>query len=157
MSNHDDDCLPPSSSAVRQRALCWHDEVRLSLRRALRAVAATRNGESFAVDKLRACASEIVAVVGMQVDGEDASLAPVLATLDAWGPQRVALLQELHEREHLAAENTLVETDDPTLLASGFERSIREILRALRIEERELLDEEMLDDTTIVVRWQSGG
>jgi hypothetical protein len=89
-------------------------------------------------------------VVRRQVAAEDLQLAPVLQSLDAWGPQRKARLDALHEREQAAVEHALEAEDDARVLASHLGESIREIVRVLRLEEKELLDAELLDDTTTV-------
>ncbi len=148
---------PPSSSVVREAAMAWHRDVRRALARGLRAVAEARKSPTGSSEHLLGAAAGIAAVVHRQVAAENANLAPVLAELDAWGALRVAKMQELHQREEAALVHP-PESADPASLAPKLEASIREILRALRIEEKELLDADLLDDSTTVPRGpQSAG
>jgi hypothetical protein len=141
---------------VREEAIAWHRDVRRALARGLRTVAETKKDPAGAADRLVASAAGIAAVVRRQVAAESAILRPILEHLDAWGPLRAAKLDALHEREQQALAKALA-GGDGAVLASSLEGSIREILRALRIEEKELLDADLLDDSTTVARTQSSG
>ncbi len=152
-----DDSGPPSSSVVRTAALAWHRDVRRALARGLRAASAARAHTPDANDLLHASAEGIAAVVRRQIQAETRDLAPVLEQLDAWGPQRLERLKELHEREQAAATHALDPHTDVLLLATKLEASIREIVRTLRLEEKELLDADLLDDSTLVQTKQFGG
>lgn len=146
---------PPSSSVVREAALAWHRDVRRALARGLHSIAEARAGRTDS-DRLRASAAGIAAVVRRQVEAESHNLGPVLAQLDAWGPQRVAQMESAHRREEAALVHA-TDGDDPSTLATSLEASVREILRALRLEEKEVLDADLLDDTTTVSTRQSSG
>ncbi|MFO0555637.1 MAG: hypothetical protein U0271_45080 [Polyangiaceae bacterium] len=150
------DIEPSPNSAVRLAALASHRQVREVLARGLAAVSSARSKPDGA-DHLLGSATRIAAVVRNQVKLEDERLGPILAQLDAWGPQRRARLSELHEREQVAAGSALAMEADAETLATNLKRAILEILRVLRIEEKELLDADLLDDTTAVVKGQSGG
>jgi hypothetical protein len=138
---------PPSASAIRDATLALHRDVRLALARGLRAIAAARTETPGAHDELSASAEAIAAIVRTQIVVESEHLTPILAELDAWGAQRLQRMTELHAREQSAASQ---------LSASNLHASIRGILRALRLEEKELLDADLLDDS-LVVRECGGG
>jgi hypothetical protein len=145
MTNHDD-----SPVSARAASLAWHHDVRRALARGLGSIAAARAAAPGAVHSLRESAYGIAAVVRGQVAAEDLQLAPVLQRLDAWGPSRKARLDALHDREQAAVEHALEAEDDARMLAGHLGESIREIVRVLRLEEKELLDADLLDDTTTV-------
>lgn len=155
MGSNDD--APLSSSVVREAALAWHRDVRVALAKGLRAISAAQAGADDAAGALRACAGDIAATVRRQVVSEDQKLAPVLRELDAWGPLRVERLDALHAREQAAVDRALADDADGQALAARLRASIGEILTVLRIEEKELLDADLLDDSTTVSRGQSGG
>ncbi len=155
MNEHDDDA-PPSSSAVRSAALTWHADVRRELARGLAAIRAVRVGDADGPSRLRAAAASIAIVVRRQIHAEAAQLAPVLESLDAWGPQRVELLASAHAAEKEALGPALRRDVSTSEQADALESAIRAILVSLRLEEQELLDPDLLDDTTIVNPWQGG-
>jgi hypothetical protein len=66
------------------------------------------------------------------------------------------MLETVHQRERSALSGALGTDAEPSVRATQLETSIREILRALRLEEKELLDPDLLDDTTIVNIRQGG-
>lgn len=150
------DDAPPSSSMVREAALAWHRDVRRALARGLRAVAAAQAGALDAEEQLRTSAGGIAAVVRRQVLAEDINLAPILLELDAWGALRKDRLDVLHAREQEAVHQALAASRSTTP-AAQLGAAIREILRVLRLEEKELLDADLLDDSTTVARGQSAG
>lgn len=145
---------PPSSSAVRVATLARHQEVRLVLARGLDAVRAVRAHEAGAAQRLEAAAVAIAAVVHYQILAEDRGLGPVLATLDAWGPQRLEALESIHEEERAALDRAFGQGE--LARADVLEEAIRTLVRVLRTEEEALLDPDTLDDSTIVNPWQGG-
>lgn len=154
MGSYDD--APPSSSMVREAALAWHRDVRRALARGLRAVASAQANHADANEQLCVSAAGIAAVVRRQVAAEDINLAPILLELDAWGAMRKDRLDVLHAREQAAVNQALAATGSTTQ-AAQLGSAIREILRVLRLEEKELLDADLLDDSTTVSRGQSAG
>ncbi len=151
-----DDDSPPSSSAVREAALVRHADVRRELSRGIAAVRAMRAGEADGPQRIRAAIQGIASAVRKQIRADDLELAPILETLDAWGPQRVELLESAHAEERSAVAQVLETDAKVAQRAALLETSIRAILQALRVSEKELLDPDLLDESTIVNPWQGG-
>ncbi len=156
MSSLSHDASAPSPSEARDSSLDLHSVVRRALGQGLNAVHAARAGEPDAASRLRQAALGIAAVVRRQIRAEDVTLAPILEKLDAWGPERVRLLESAHAQERAAVSRALEPAAEVSAEASELEAAIRQILRALRLEERELLDADGLDDSTIVNPYQGG-
>jgi hypothetical protein len=87
------------------------------------------------------------------IEREDARLGPVLAEIDAWGPQRVERLQE-HRRIELATLAEMIQRlgqplrDGP--LGAHVLRFVAWIEAELAREEREELDADVLRDDVVV-------
>jgi hypothetical protein len=102
---------------------------------------------------------ELIEAVERHLSMEDEKLAPVLATLDAWGDQRRAQLEQVHERERKAlgrARSQEPSVCDTRSLASSARYLVDEVLRSLNWEESHLLDPEVFRDDCIVTS-QLGG
>ena len=78
---------------------------------------------------------------------EEAMLQPVLRTIDAWGPERVARMERVHKAEHramAAAMETAAMATPPKRLASVARVMADELIAHIQDEEKYLLSRSVL-------------
>jgi hypothetical protein len=86
---------------------------------------------------------------------EEELLRGILATVDAWGPARVEIMDESHEREHQALHDALLNLPKmPGPLApSSLDALFHRVLEHMKREERTLLSEDVLKDDAVLVEF----
>jgi hypothetical protein len=138
-------------SEIRMRYLCEHQQLRDAASRLVEQARACDCSE------LRAPLSQAIATLlgelRAHLEREDAALGPVLADIDAWGPQRVARLRE-HRRIELARLTEMVDRLREPLregpLGPYVLQFVAWIEAELAREESEELDAGLLRDSPVV-------
>lgn len=91
---------------------------------------------------------------------EDRLLAPVLETIDAWGPVRARDLRREHALQRNALKRALQVLEQPKASAAGLAASIEDLLNDLQLdmerEEAELLRSDLLLDEMITMNTSGG-
>jgi hypothetical protein len=154
--------IPPpgaSADAARVRALELHAELRGAMREALGWANGVLAGDAAAELALRHAAAAFAAAVRNHVHEEHRSLEPILATVDAWGPQRCEQLDDQHRCEIVAVEDSdeaAFALDSPEDLARLVRQAVAAVLRCLRREERDILDPDLLTDNPVRTEQNTG-
>ena len=135
---------------LREKLLAQHRHLKGLLANVHEHTARIRaGGGPGAVDSLRNVLRELRDATGAHLAEEDATLGPLLPEIDAWGPQRVALMEREHKAEHAALLKAIeaaavARTHDE--LVDQADRSAREFLQHIEVEERFLVNGELLND-----------
>lgn len=90
---------------------------------------------------------------------EEALLRDELPTIDAWGPQREALMNENHEKEHatvLRSISEAVSAGAPGEIAQHVRDLMRRVLEHMKSEEKEILHPDLLRDDVVSIQGMSG-
>jgi hypothetical protein len=142
----------PRLEQVREQTIHVHIELKRLMREVHGLYRRVDWGELDAAPVLHDQLRKLVAEVERQVALEQALLAPVLATLDAWGALREGQLREVHDREQSAIRQVDREAspDDAARLAVAARYLVAEVLREIRWEEQHLLDPDLFSDDAII-------
>lgn len=146
------DQLTPSQ--VRALVLTEHEHLRQLSAQALDCARIVLRGEvaDEAAARLREAARSAYTALVVHTELEDRELAPVLETLDAWGPARASVLRREHVLQRLALDRALAAletTRGNVLLAASVEDVLLDILRDMDREEAEVLTLDLLCDDVI--------
>jgi hypothetical protein len=139
-----------SPGQVREEAMALHRELRVRVREALRAADRGARGEASEAElddelaRLRAAVRHVAA-------SEIEKVRPLLRGIDAWGWVRDQRLETAHEREARAVA-PCGERPTPSRLRSA----AREVLRALRLEEQDVLSADVWRDDFVSVDQSDG-
>jgi hemerythrin-like domain-containing protein len=135
---------------LREKLLSQHRQLRGLLASVHEHTARIRSGEGpGAVDSLRNVLRELRDTTTAHLAEEDATLGPLLKDIDAWGPQRVALLECEHKAEHAAllkAIEAAAVARNTEELVEAADRSAQEFAQHIDVEERFLVNGELLND-----------
>ncbi len=105
--------------------------------------------EKAAHEQLRACLARLTDAVHGHNAREVALLGNVLPTVDAWGPERVAIMLQEHQAEHEALQAMISEAraaPDGTVAAKLTSTLLDELADHMKREEKVLLGERVLKD-----------
>jgi iron-sulfur cluster repair protein YtfE (RIC family) len=143
-----------SASSVREQVLAQHATLRDLLRRVLDTTTLTLRGDDEAAQEMDRIVREFRSRFRAHLGYEERFLAPVLAEVDIWGPQRVADLLNEHINQR-AELDTLIEGIeggwDPQRLAVATRALVTELMVDMEEEERGCLSAELLRDDVISV------
>jgi iron-sulfur cluster repair protein YtfE (RIC family) len=142
-----------SASQIRRLILDEHTVIRDILEEIEQALGEMTRRVPGSISRLRACLRTFHGAFLRHLEHEETVLRPILVDVDAWGPARVATMDEEHaaQRAALAQLSRLVLDED----LDGTVRHLEEFLRRLRAdmdgEEHHALSEEVLRDDIIVI------
>jgi len=143
----------------RMDTLADHEALRELSRGVLELAARAETEDAAARGALLERLRGLIWAVRCNLDREDKVLPPQLAQVDSWGPERVQQLDESHARQKAAlavAELAAATASSRAELAAISRDLIRELVRALRWEEHDLLGEELLRDDLVVINQEDG-
>ena len=148
-----------SAGAVRDRILEEHRAIRAHLLKVQGLVPGAARGIPGTYHDLVEAASDLVRTFRAHLATEDRVLAPVLETIDAWGPVRRERLEDEHRRqreelEALAEQLRNADRFDPDLVAA-VDALVAELLADME-EERHVLSDQLLRDDVVVVGQTDG-
>ncbi len=144
--------IPRSHDQKRQILRAQHDGLRLliegMIQIARRVPAAPEKAELLAADLLR-----LRAALEGHLRDEEAFLGPILARLDAWGPERLRLLhsEHAHQRALVDVLCSSLPQQAPAELARYALILAADLLEDMASEEHSLLDPGVLTDDTVNV------
>jgi len=145
---------------LRSRAIALHGELRVELRNALHLATRVDRGDRNAIEALGQVADELVGLTHRHISFERERLGPFLEGANAWGPERARLLVEIERQqqdEALSAAAALVAAlSRPESLVVATRRLARAVLRAMRLEERELLRSDVMREEVVVSDQSTG-
>jgi iron-sulfur cluster repair protein YtfE (RIC family) len=135
---------------LRERLLAQHRQLRGLLQNVHEHTERIRaGGGAPAVDGLRNVLRDLRDSTVAHLAEEDACLRPLLPDIDAWGPQRMALMEKEHVAEHqalLRAIEAAAVARTTEELVDAADKSAREFAQHIDVEERFLLNRELLSD-----------
>ena len=141
-------------ATVRERVIEQHQSLRRLLHQALDATTRAFQSAGASLDEVSRLAHELRARFRAHLAFEELHLAPVLAHLDLWGPERVRELHLEHARQRAELE-TLVEGIrhgwDVERLALALRSLTTDLLLDMDHEERGCLSAELLQDDVMIV------
>lgn len=143
-----------SATRTRTEVLAEHESLRVLCREVLERAARAEAGEVSARLELVGGLRSLVEAVRTNISQENLGLRPLLALTDAWGPERVRRLDASHEHQGDAAATAELDaggTIDGVALAAVTRHFVREVVRTLRWETRDLLDPEFLRDELVSI------
>ncbi len=133
---------------LREELLLQH----AALRELIAQVAALNQPGQTGADTRNALLAKLATALSEHNQFEETALRGVIVKLDAWGPQREALMDQHHAQEHECAFRALEQLGQ---VGSDEERTLRlqqhlsALLEHMRLEEREVLHPNVLrDDAT---------
>lgn len=106
------------------------------------------------LDPMRASLTRFADLLAAHNRHEEALLRDELRKIDAWGPQREALMDEDHEAEHRDVVRSVTESlwlHDHEEVARRVQAMIRRVLEHLRREEKEILHPDLLRDDVVSI------
>jgi hypothetical protein len=140
--------------AVRERVIEQHQTLRQLLRQSLDATTRAFQPEGPNRDEVSSLVYELRARFWAHLAFEERHLAPVLAQLDLWGPERVQDLFTEHTRQRAQME-TLVEGIengwDVERIALALRSLATDLLLDMEEEERGCLSASLLQDEMLIV------
>ena len=147
-----------SATQIRTELLAQHSAIRSLMAQTRLAVERLRRGEAASGD-LRECLARLASAVHRHNDREVEMLRDLLPTVDAWGPERAAMMVEEHEREHGELFECVVEagaTTDKALAAKLSAFLLDRLNEHMAREEKILLAEDVLRDDVFVREYFGG-
>jgi hypothetical protein len=134
-----------NASEIRTQLMKEHDQLRALIEETRALARLARPGERVpkaSMDRL----SRALLAHNLR---EQELLEGILATVDAWGPVRVEIMDEGHKAEHQALYAAVSESDgvDPERAEPLLDRVLEHIIR----EEQTFLNEDVLRDDTVII------
>jgi hemerythrin HHE cation binding domain-containing protein len=145
---------PPRASVgnVRARVLAEHARIRAIIGDVDRLATAAAAGEHRCIEPLREHAARLYRILTEHIDHEDAVLAPIIRTIDAWGPVRFEQMQRDHAGQRVALKEALAELElEGPLLGQAVQSTCWEILHDMKREEHDLLHPDLWREGMFVV------
>jgi hypothetical protein len=137
---------------VRARLLEQHERLREMIELAAALAEQTRHGIADAGRQLQRAMVELASALARHNQDEEVLLGSILATVDAWGPVRRALMDEHHGAEHAALQNALDAAAEPGAAAADrTDEILARLLQHMDHEERHLLHASVLRDDCCTV------
>lgn len=130
---------------IRTTLLKQHADIRTLIESARGAA----NALPIDVEHLRAILGRLIVAVRLHNSDEEEALKNVLPKLDAWGPQRTAIMNEEHFAEHHELYSTLLaasEAKDPRIAAASVLELADQLLEHMEHEEKLFLGPKVLTD-----------
>ncbi len=142
----------PSIADVRSRVLAEHARLRLLIADVDRLASAVGAGENHHLEDLRDRAGRLYRMLTEHIDHEDAVVAPIIASIDAWGPVRLEQMQHEHAGQRIALKQAVNDLDlDGRPLGQAIQSMCWEILHDMKREEHDLLHPDLWRDSPVVV------
>jgi hypothetical protein len=141
-------------ATVRERVLDQHEVLRELLRQALDTTTRGLQHDGPGRDELSRLAHDLRGRFRAHLAFEEQALAPVLANMDAWGPERVQDLLEEHGRQRAELDTLLegVRGDwDTPRLSLALRSLVTDLLLDMAEEERGCLAAAALQDQMLIV------
>jgi len=134
---------------TRKLLLEQHRSLRALLAEARAGAARLSRGEGSA-GELRRRLGELRAACEEHMRDEEDRLAPVLARIDAWGPERLERMREEHAHQRAALARLATEEPGTDLAKDAV--ALAEVLESeMRAEERDILDASVLRDDPLTL------
>lgn len=141
------------NAKIRKIILVEHDGLRLSLRAIEDLLDKVAAGN---VEARKSAHAQLIALLQTflrHIEHEERILEPVLAGIDAWGPQRKASMDEEHamQRELVNQLTTIDPAGDPAAWAREVRVFTKDLLKDMADEEKTCLSPNVLRDDVVVV------
>jgi len=139
-------------SEIRAALLEQHAQIRALMEQIRHVAERARRGEPVG-EELRTGVARLAAAFIEHNAREEELLRPIIPTIDAWGPARAEIMDEVHVREHeVLREAILGIPHTPREFAgAGVEDLFERVLEHMDREERTLLSDDVLRDDPVVV------
>jgi hemerythrin-like domain-containing protein len=139
-------------SEVRERILKEHESLRALARNVenLADRAVTRDGAQELLKRI----DEFWFALNRHIDGEEMALAPILQSIDAWGPVRLERMKSMHVEQRAALgaiHRAITETRIMSEVYEQARRLIAVVLFDMADEEGDLLHPDLLRDDIIAI------
>jgi len=141
------------NAKIRKIILVEHEGLRVSLRAIEALLDKVAAGEA---DARKSAHEQLLALLQTflrHIEHEERILQPVLAVIDAWGPQRKAAMDEEHamQRELVTHLTTIDPSGDPAGWAREVRIFMKDLLMDMADEEKTCLSPNVLHDDVVVV------
>jgi iron-sulfur cluster repair protein YtfE (RIC family) len=141
------------NAKIRKIILVEHDGLRLSLRAIEDLLDKVAAGD---VEARKSAHGQLIALLQTflrHIEHEERILQPVLAVIDAWGPQRKAAMDEEHamQRDLVTQLTTIDPAGDPAAWAREVRIFTKDLLMDMADEEKTCLSPNVLRDDVVVV------
>jgi hypothetical protein len=139
------------ASEIRNRLLAQHAQLRALVEQVRRESSfvgrpGSRHNQQ-AAERLQSALSLLACAVRDHNAEEERLLRDVIATVDAWGPARVEVMNEEHAREHRELFARLSDPVSPD--TSQMNVFLDRLIAHMAVEEKVLLDEDVLRDDLV--------
>jgi CBS domain-containing protein len=151
-----------SALEIRELVLSEHLHLRQLIAHALDNARNVCAGETHEQDirAMRNAARSVCTALIAHTELEDRLLAPLLETIDAWGPVRASQLRREHARQRLGLDRALLILEDETQAVLAQAASIEDLLRQIQEdiaqEETELLGSDVLKEELVAASAEGG-
>lgn len=145
-------------SQMREELIAEHAELRRLASHVATEAEHVLEGEGATTEGLRSLLGRFDAALQAHNRHEERLLRDEIRHVDAWGPLREALMDEVHEAEHSSIVQALGDThasaDAREIAAQGL-AVVRRVLEHIEAEERELLHPDVLRDDLVTIQGAS--
>jgi iron-sulfur cluster repair protein YtfE (RIC family) len=141
------------NAKIRKIILVEHEGLRISLRAIENLLDRVAAGDAEARTSAHEQLIALLQTFLRHIEHEERILQPVLAVIDAWGPQRKAAMDEEHamQRELVTRLTTIDPSGDPGGWAREVRIFMKDLLMDMADEEKTCLSPNVLRDDVVVV------
>lgn len=141
------------NSKIRMIILTEHESLRLSLGKIEALLDPVAAGDVAARQSAHEQLNALMQTFLRHIEHEERILQPVLAVIDAWGPQRKAAMDEEHamQRELVMQLAAIKPAEDPAAWAREVRIFMKDLLMDMADEEKTCLSPNVLRDDVVVV------
>lgn len=141
------------NSKIRMIILTEHESLRLSLGKLEALLDPVAAGDVAARQSAHEQLNALMQTFLRHIEHEERILQPVLAVIDAWGPQRKAAMDEEHamQRELVMQLAAIKPAEDPAAWAREVRIFMKDLLMDMADEEKTCLSPNVLRDDVVVV------
>lgn len=140
-------------SKIRRIILVEHEGLRIGMRGIESKLDLVASGDVGAIKETHQALQTLLETFVRHIEHEERILRPVLQTVDAWGPARVASMDEEHttQRKQVTRLAQLDAVSDPAKWAREVRAFATELLADMADEEKTCLSPDVLRDDIIAV------
>ena len=141
------------NSKIRRIVLVEHEGLRIGLRSIEALLDRVAKGDVAALKDAQQQFTQFLEAFVRHIEHEERILRPVLQTVDAWGPARVASMDEEHtvQRKQVTRLAQMDAVNDPAKWATEVRAFATELLADMADEEKTCLSPDVLRDDIIAV------
>jgi len=141
---------------VRARVLAEHARIRIVVDDVDRLATAVSAGDFAKIELLRERAERLYRMLTNHIDHEESVLAPIIESIDAWGPVRLEQMLHDHAGQRMALKQAAYDLGvEGRPLGQAVQSMCWELLHDMKREEHDLLHPDLWRDSPIIVEISS--